>query len=443
MAKKKKNFKGLTGIKFSDLIMPLVLGGVGSYSPAAGRGVNLGLQAFRTLQSGREYQDERDLSKSMVENFENTAKMYQDERNTIQQGITREDPTMTSAKGYYKEEGAILPDPEEEWEKGDPLVKEGKKSFIDQMKARSGELEGDRFDISAGVAAMSDAGAEKNAMDVINEQQGLTGEQAQVSPQFEGMRMQQQEMIPQEAMDFTQRILERKMAGQDSAKRLGFIDKQVRFYEQMAALGAVNPSSAGYLAGMNELQRMSEESTMDQMFVNHEANTTSRREKHENAMIQILFRHDKAMARQMQKQKVQKYSPMMGKDGVIYSMNKETGEWIDKTGSANEKVKTLSWEEKRKFFNDAHKQFFDLVAGPEMGRFAKSNPDYQNMLAKARDRYVHAQKIVTDTDWEQFVAEYYQREGTMPPAMPNGRPSGPAPGDPEIEAAAERVAGGW
>ena len=248
MAKKKKNFKSVTGIKFADLIMPLVLGGVGSYSQSAGRGVNLGLQAFRTLQSGREYQDEKDLSKGMVENFENTAQQYADERNTIQQGLKREDPTMTAAKGYYKEDGMIAPDPEPQWQEGDSSVmvgsgEEKKLTFMEQMKARSGELDGSRFDPTAGVAAMSDAGAMQNAMGAINEQQGLTGEDAQISAGFEGMRMQQQEMIPQEAMDFTQRILERKMEGQDAAKRLGFLDKQIRFYEQMAALGAVNPLS--------------------------------------------------------------------------------------------------------------------------------------------------------------------------------------------------------
>lgn len=423
MAKKKKNFKDVTGIKFADLIMPLVLGGVGSYSQSAGRGVNLGLQAFRTLQAGREYQDEKDLSKNMVENFKNTAQQYEDERNTIQQGITREDPTMTSAEGYYKEEGVIAPDPKWTEESDDfRAERSAPKTFSEQF--------GERMDPTAGIMQALAAGKEQEGADLINKSLP-TGSQMAESPLMAEMQVSQQ-MIPAVAENFAQGILERKAAGQDSARRLGFIDRQIRFYEQMASLGAVNPSSAGYLAGMNELQRASEEATMEQMMKTHLNHSEGRADAHRKAMLQISARHDNKLIEIEKRNVMERYVPIVGAGGVVYSFDKKSGKYLDQFGTANGKVKELPWESKRKFFNDSFNQLRDVIKMDEMGQVDPKSEDYQMMLSNARKQYLGAQRMLKGGDWEQFVQEYLAATGTMPPRIGG---SGATPGQPADDAA--------
>jgi hypothetical protein len=103
----KKNFKDVTGIKFADLIMPLVMGGIGSYSPAAGRGVGLGLQAFRTFQAGQAFSDEREEKKAYKEWAEQQAQNAQAEYEQLQQG--KIDPSQVATQGFHAERGPTTP----------------------------------------------------------------------------------------------------------------------------------------------------------------------------------------------------------------------------------------------------------------------------------------------------------------------------------------------
>jgi len=103
----KKNFKDVTGIKFADLIMPLVMGGIGSYSPAAGRGVGLGLQAFRTFQAGQAFGDEREEKKAYKEWTEQQAQQAQQEFEQIQQG--KIDQSEVEHKGFEGKRGPATP----------------------------------------------------------------------------------------------------------------------------------------------------------------------------------------------------------------------------------------------------------------------------------------------------------------------------------------------
>jgi hypothetical protein len=103
----KKSFKDVTGIKFADLIMPLVMGGIGSYSPAAGRGVDLGLQAFRTFQAGQEFSDEREEKKAYKEWTRQQAENARAHLEQLQQ--EKIDTSQVATSGFHKERGPAVP----------------------------------------------------------------------------------------------------------------------------------------------------------------------------------------------------------------------------------------------------------------------------------------------------------------------------------------------
>ncbi|MHC4120806.1 MAG: hypothetical protein ACYSWO_25220 [Planctomycetota bacterium] len=103
----KKNFKDVTGIKFADLIMPLVMGGIGSYSPAAGRGVGLGLQAFRTFQAGQAFGDEREEKKAYKEWAAQQTANAEAQLEQLRQG--KIDPSEVEHKGFEGKRGPATP----------------------------------------------------------------------------------------------------------------------------------------------------------------------------------------------------------------------------------------------------------------------------------------------------------------------------------------------
>jgi hypothetical protein len=94
----KKNFKDVTGIKFADLMLPLIMGGIGSYSPAAGRGVGLGLQAFRTFQAGQAFGDERKEKKAYKEWAEQQTANAEQHLEQLRQG--KIDPSEVEYRGF-------------------------------------------------------------------------------------------------------------------------------------------------------------------------------------------------------------------------------------------------------------------------------------------------------------------------------------------------------
>jgi len=270
--KKKKNFKGVTGIKFNDLILPLVLGGVGSYSNAAGRGVNLGLQAFRTLQAGREFQAERDLGVEQSENLSGYADSLRQQAEAL--NIPEEEFTQVLQEEATKER--VLPTegqaPETVQVDLEALYGKG-----DNMAAQPGATFAEQF----GLVEPTVAGAEEQQL----EQQAAVVEQ-------EGAA---------QGEDYAGAILGAKKLRDQQAKDLGILQDRITFYDQMAGLSKVNPSSAGYLIGQEMLGRARSQQSLDQiaatgiMYAENNADK-SRREalaqaaKHGHVMAEIRLR---------------------------------------------------------------------------------------------------------------------------------------------------------
>jgi hypothetical protein len=407
MAKKKKTFKGVTGIKFADLIMPLVLGGVGSYSPAAGRGVNLGLQAFRTLQSGREYQAERDAGKDVAEGFENMAQDLKDQKDTLQTGITREAPSETGRFGFYGDAGAKLPDP-------DRQVGEGQVEKQDILElAAGGKPEPQKFSAIMQNQGQAELGGVKETL-----------EQALPVPKLG------------EAQQYQDAILQQKMETEDSAKRLGLIDRRIRFYEQMASLGAVNPGSASYLAGMEQLQHEKNIAGIEQRWDMHKIYTAGRVQEHKNKLIEMEYSRDTKMGLEKMKAEMDPLRFFQSGD-TIAAFDPRSGKKLLTDSIGPRKLDKESWQgmgiEKRLgLLGDIVKGYIDVEQGIEDGFML---PDDQE-VAQSREAYREMLKVVSRQDILLFEQQTGQK---IPRVAAGGGGNELVPEDVEAEAERQRV----
>jgi hypothetical protein len=241
----KKNFKDVTGIKFADLIMPLVMGGIGSYSPAAGRGVGLGLQAFRTFQAGQAFSDEREEKKSYKEWAEQQVQQAEQRVEDERQG--KIDPSEVAYQGSEGARGPATPVGGKEVE-NTPLGK-GRVSLFGDKDATMTTAPGE-FDL--------DPGGE------LPEAFGGSG----------------QEML-------TQAILGRKRAQDAAARDLGPAEEKLRFSQ---SLQFMEPNTGGYMSAQDAQREMSEISRLN--FLNEQAAkwSTSAADKHRYTVNEINLR---------------------------------------------------------------------------------------------------------------------------------------------------------
>lgn len=221
--KKKKNFKDVTGIKFADLIMPMILGGVGSYSRPAGRGVEIGLQAFRTLQAGKEYSDEREMKKKVSDYFGTRVEEMEEEAKMLAQDKQSMDDT--SRYGFYGNAGMTMPDPNRNIAEG--LVENQKYSDLINPKKKmsmfsDGNIEGDE------------------------------------GPQGSQLIGEMEQPLPVPDMQALIDALVNKKERQDGLVRdMKIADGRKHFFE-MAQLGALsNPGAATYMGMQEQASRMS------------------------------------------------------------------------------------------------------------------------------------------------------------------------------------------
>ena len=217
--KEKKNFKSVTGIKFADLIMPMLLGGIGSYSRPAGRGVEIGLQAFRTLQAGKEYSDEREMKQKVSDYFGSRVEEMEKEASMVQQDKQSLDDT--SQYGFYGNKGVTLPDPNRE-------VAEGE---IQGMDVLSGKPE--KLSMFSQGPQGSDIGGQLGGALPAPDMQALTDALVQKKERFDGL-----------------------------ARDMSISDDRRHFFE-MAQLGALsNPGAATYMGMQEAASRMNDKADM-------------------------------------------------------------------------------------------------------------------------------------------------------------------------------------
>lgn len=107
--KKKKTFADVTGVKFKDLILPTVLGAIGSYSRPAATAVELGLSGYRTFQAGKQLSDEQKQKEMAGQYFGDRAEQLREEQRAA--GAAVEDPTASGKWLYYGQEGPTIPTP--------------------------------------------------------------------------------------------------------------------------------------------------------------------------------------------------------------------------------------------------------------------------------------------------------------------------------------------
>ena len=209
--KGKKNFKDYTGIKFSDLLMPAIMGGVGSFSPAAGRGVGLGLQAFRTFQAGQEFGDEREAKKKAAEFHQSeVARLLGDKKELP------ESPDETRHFGFEGTKGPNLPTTDEQDEE------------LDKAQVQGGMIPG-----------ASDPAAQK-----FSEVAGLGGP-------FEGGDNALVEQTIgggfQDTAERGQIVREELHRREQITKENQLIDDRIRFQRQLEVLSGSSPTAAGYM----------------------------------------------------------------------------------------------------------------------------------------------------------------------------------------------------
>ena len=127
--KKKKTFADVTGVRFKDLIMPTVLGVIGSYSRPAQTAVELGLSGYRTIQAGKQLADENKAKEAAGEYFGKRTEQLRAEQKAAGEAV--EDPTQSGQWLYYGQEGPRIPTPTREDEKTGEKIQQEK--FRDMM----------------------------------------------------------------------------------------------------------------------------------------------------------------------------------------------------------------------------------------------------------------------------------------------------------------------
>jgi hypothetical protein len=204
----KKNFKDVTGIKFADLIMPLVMGGIGSYSPAAGRGVGLGLQAFRTFQAGQAFGDEREEKKAYKEWAAQQTANAEAQLEQLRQG--KIDPSEVEHKGFEGKRGPATPVGGDE---------------VEETPLGPGQI-----------SLFGDAGAEAALTDERDLDRGGEISGAMGSPQ---------DML-------TEALLGRKRSQDAAARDIEIAEGDLRFSQ---ALQFMEPSTGGYMTTSDVMAR--------------------------------------------------------------------------------------------------------------------------------------------------------------------------------------------
>ena len=305
--KKKKNFKDVTGIKFADLIMPLVLGGVGSYSNAAGRGVGIGLQAFRTLQAGKEYGQERELAEKTSESISNLSRELQQQKAGIQGEMFDED--VSEAQYWMPQE-----EPVEEVVDESALVSP-------QERASQLSLFGPEDDPNTMTPEQRQAAESSIKANVDAIKRNIA------SPDGETPAADMPEQ------DYVQAILGAKGEREAKMHELGIIDDRITFFDQMAALAQVNPSSAGYLVGQGLLMDMSDDQKYAYLTRLEKGQAKSREEREAMELRLIHERGDQAAKNIRLRADLNKWSPMISAEFGEVAFNKKDGQWYDKDGN--------------------------------------------------------------------------------------------------------------
>jgi hypothetical protein len=330
--KKKKNFKDVTGIKFADLIMPALLGGIGSYSRPAGRGVELGLQAFRTFQAGQEFGDEREAKKKMSEYFTNQAQMAEDVR------LGKQDPTEVSNTGFHQGGGPATPDP-------DRPVGEGEVSEVDPMAAQQFSLFG------GGQPQGSDIGADLDAA------------------------------IP--VPDVAQALVQQKQQQEATMRDMGIADERKRFYEIAALTAATNPGAAGHMGLQESAQRMSHLDKLDRYrhLSDLQADNTKERLQLEAESIQAKHMNKKEIMA-LTKKYEQRYIGYLGPGGTTLTFDKDKGTWFaDRIEITRDDWSQYDPMELLDMMKKVQNEYAGLRKSVAEGFMSESDPIYQNAKA--------------------------------------------------------------
>ncbi|MHC4120579.1 MAG: hypothetical protein ACYSWO_24050 [Planctomycetota bacterium] len=330
----KKNFKDVTGIKFADLIMPLVMGGIGSYSPAAGRGVGLGLQAFRTFQAGQAFSDEREEKKAWKEHAAQQAAEMQERAEQIQQG--KIDPSQVATTGFYKERGPTMP-------VGGGEVEEAVKG--PQQFTLFGD---DTAEVAEGVD-----------LDRGDEISGAMG-------------------APQDLI--TESLLGRKRAQDAAARDIAVAQERQRFYEHAQFM---TPGTGGYMSSQETAQRISniEKVQNYHTLADQQAENTRERLQLEAEQIQMKHLNEKELLN-LRKKYEQRFVPFLGPGGTKLTFDKDKGTWF----SGKIEIEKDDWAqydpmELLDAMANAQKEYYSLRKALVEGWISEDDPMYLNARA--------------------------------------------------------------
>jgi len=376
--KKKKNFKSVTGVKFSDLIMPLVLGGIGSYSRDAGRGVGLGLSAFRTFQSGKEYSDEQTQKKAMAEFFQQRA----DQLGGAAPGT--EDIVETGTVGFYGDAGVATPTPTPQGETDEPVevTDEDAEQEIPVESAERPKF-ADIMGLIEGIGAPVTAGVDDN-----------------------------QAVVDSLGSDKTDQILAEKMR-QEAMRGDSLAGEQQRFNETLAQLASVNPSAAGYMGAQEGAGGIAHKRKLMEFNELARLNATSSKERMAATRDQLLLKHDLARDEIHFRALENRISQVRGPNGEPWKFDKQAnggrGAYFDADNNLINMIdyKSADGEQNVAYYNMYADQYKGYLKQIHDGSMVESDPEFirvKKMLPQV------AQLATAYMDEQKFQLENLKRQ---------------------------------
>jgi hypothetical protein len=283
---------GKFGVKWSELLIPGALGVIGSMNRDTGRGVGLGIQAYNILKSQQKDPAEEEAKKKLSEHFKERAEELRTQQTTMARGRALEDIDETGQFGFFKEAGPTMPTPTLDLGRETVRASDQFGLGMDQQEAA--------------LLAAREAGGLPSPQE-SELQRGL----AQGIPGVQDVDFEAREGAVQERMS---EILPEMDTG------------DIRFNEIMSQLAAVNPASAGYLAGQFQSQETKDRLMLNRMYEQDKLYAKGREQQSALEIKQRNLAHAQNMEIAQEKALVQeKWSPITNSLGS-FLVNKITGD---------------------------------------------------------------------------------------------------------------------
>jgi hypothetical protein len=270
--KKKKTFADVTGVKFKDLIMPTVLGVIGSYSRPAQTAVELGLSGYRTIQAGKQVSDENRAKEAAGEYFGKRTEQLKTEQKAA--GADVEDPTQSGKWLYYGQEGPSIPTPTLKDEKIGENIQQQR--FRDVMMGKAQPPGADEAGMGASPIEQIEVGYQDRLPFYLKPQE----QQAQgivTGLQNQGTDLTDPNTIKQSIEDTHAKAIQdyKARVQEEQAK----YDSEIRMSEMAQLLSQVNPGWAAGLMMQQEQGRISNADAVQKLLTLEGIYSKGRKEK--------------------------------------------------------------------------------------------------------------------------------------------------------------------